>query len=859
MIKNVKNVKNDIPCKEIELSTLPHDIECLFIEINLRKTKYILIGGYNPRKESISYFLNHVGKELDKLLVIYDNILLLGDMNASEYNSSMKLFNDTYNLENLIKEPTCFKYPLNPSSIDVMLTNDKCSYQNSVTLETGLSDYHKMTISVLKASYTKKAPIQITYRCYVNFDEIKFKNDLSYFLHCRNVSEDLTYDVFKEIFTKVLNSHLPTKQKLVRGNHQPFMNKTLSKAFMHRSKLKNLYNKFPTELNETNYKKQRNLCTNLLRKEKKKFYNGLDLSVLSDSRQFWRNIKPLLSDKQCKAHKNIVLVETDEIITKDVEVAEKFNNFFINSVENLDIKSYIPSIEDKNENLDDIIKQYENHPSVLKIKEHVGSVDKFKFTEITVENMNKEIGNLDPRKVSVKDDIPAKVLIKSKDIVSEHLVNIYNNSKNNSFFPKELKLADVTPIHKKEETTLMKNYRPVSVLPIVSKLFEKNMYDQIITYIDGFLSPYIFGYRKGHSAEQCLTVMLEQWKKALDKKGTAGAILTDLSKTFDCLNHKLLLAKLDAYGFHKEAIEFIRTYLKDRKQRTKVNEAFSLWLELKYGVPQGSILGPLLFNIFINDLFFFIKDSKLANYADDNTVYAVENDITNLLKSLETETTEVLKWFEINEMKPNADKCHLIVCNLNKCSVTLENNLIENERTVELLGITIENSLKFSDHISKLCTRANQKLHALARISNFTSQDKLRTLMKSFVTSQFNYCPLVWMFCNRTMNNKIDRLHERAPRLVYKDENLTFEELLETDNSFTVHNRNLQKLAVEMFKIRNRLAPQPMQDLFKEKINQYDLRNKKAWEGNNIRTAIYGSETVTFMGRKIWELVPTEN
>ena len=205
---------------------------------------------------------------------------------------------------------------------------------------------------------------------------------------------------------------------------------------MHRSKLKNLYNKFPTELNEANYKKQRNLCTNLLRKEKKKFYNDLDLSVLSDSIQFWRNIKLLLSDKQCKAHKNIVLVETDEIITKDVEVAAKFNNFFINSIENLDIKSYIPSIEDKNENLDDIMKQYENHPSVLKIKEHVGSVDKFKFTEITVENMNKEIGNLDPRKVSVKDDIPAKGVIKSKYIVSEHLANIYNNSIKNHFFPK---------------------------------------------------------------------------------------------------------------------------------------------------------------------------------------------------------------------------------------------------------------------------------------------------------------------------------------------------------------------------------------------------------------------------------------
>ena len=155
---------------------------------------------------------------------------------------------------------------------------------------------------------------------------------------------------------------------------------------------------------------------------------------------------------------------------------------------------------------------------------------------------------------------------------------------------------------------MMKNYRPISLLPVVSKLFEKNMYDQIITYIDGFLSPYIFGYRKGHSAEQCLTVTLEQWKKALDKKGTAGAILTDLSKAFDCLNHNLLLAKLDAYGFHKEAIEFIRTYLKERKQRTEVNEAFSLWLTVPH---KGPFLGPY-YSIFLLMICFSL--SRIRNW-----------------------------------------------------------------------------------------------------------------------------------------------------------------------------------------------------------------------------------------------------
>ena len=452
-------VKNDIPCKNIKLPTLPHDIECIFIK--LRKTKYILIGGYNPRKEDISRSLNHVGNELDKLLVNYDNILVFGDMNVLQNNSSMKLFNETYDLENLINEATCFKNPLNPSSIDVMLTNDKSSYQNSVTLETGLSDHHKMTITVLKASYIKKAPINISYRSYRNFDETLFKNDLFCLLQDQNKNSNLTYDVFKEIFTKVVDLHLPTKQKLVRGNHQPFMNRTLSKAFMHRSRLKNIFNKFPTKGNEINYKKQRNFCTSLLRKEKKKYYNGLDLSILTDSKEFWKNVKPLFSDKPGKSQKNIVLIEKDEIISKDEKVADKLNNFFIKSVGNLDIKHYTPPNENVADNLDDIIKQYENHPSILKIKEHINVVNKFKFSEITVNNINEEIENLDPLKASIKDDLPAKILIKCKDIVSEHLTKMYD-SKNICCFPKALKLADVTPIHKKEETTLMKNYRPVS-------------------------------------------------------------------------------------------------------------------------------------------------------------------------------------------------------------------------------------------------------------------------------------------------------------------------------------------------------------------------------------------------------------
>ena len=818
------------------------------------------MGGYNPHTHSVSYFLKNISKFVDLNIDKYEKFVFIGDFNVINSHPALNDFCDLYNLKNLISEPTCYKNCENPSSIDKILTNCEHFFQHSTTLETGLSDFHKMVITSLKTHHEKKEPLTVNYRSYKNFNDNDFKRELKETLD-DIYNEDLTYDEFKHKFMQVLDLHAPMKKKLVRSNNAPFMNKTLSQAFMHRSKLKNRYNKNPSEENHRAFKFQRNYCVSLLRREKKKYYNNLDTRIFEDNRKFWKSVKPLFSNKFITTSNEIILEEKGKITSNKKEVADKMNNFFVSAVENLGIKPLIQNgVRNVTGNdIENIIDKYSAHPSILKIKEKVKNDVKFSFRDSTPIDMDRRIQKLNEKKANPREDIPTNIIKANSCLVSNHISLLYNKAKHDHKYPDSLKLADVSPIHKKEEKTLRTNYRPVSLIPTISKLFERNMYEEIIVFIENVLSPYLFGFRKGHSTEHCLLVMMETWKKVLDKKGYAGAILTDLSKAFDCINHELLLAKLEAYGFSHDALNFIHSYLKDRKQRTKVGSEFSEWLIIKYGVPQGSILGPLLFNIFLNDIFFFIQDINIANFADDNTSYGTSKTLEHLLKTLESETNILLDWFKTNQMKPNEGKCHLFVIN-NSDNVTAKvgNKTLIGRKTVDLLGIKIDNELRFTEHVTELCKKGNQKFHALARISNYLDQYKLKILMKTFITSQFNYCPLIWMFHNRTLNNKINRLHERCLRIVYKNANLSFEELLELDNSVTIHHRNLQKLAIEMYKIKNAMSPQPVKELFNECANNYSLRNKRCWETSTARTSIYGTETIKFRGPKVWELLPLD-
>ena len=525
------------------------------------------------------------------------HFVLLGDLNFDMLDGpkgeKLKGICDIFDMNNIVKDPTCFTSNNKPSLVDVILVNDTFFIGKTFNFNCGLSDVHNLIGFQLNIDIPSSKPKWRNYRSFKNFDIVNFNVELGSrlsqidFSDDRNISE--RYEDFTNTVTSVTDKYAPQKVKKCLPKPVPYMNKTLKQAIYKKNLLFNKFQKHRTSKNWENFRKQRNLVTKLKRKSANQYFIERCVGG-SKTKDFWSTVKPFLTNKGTHFQKDTILFEEGKLVNDQQEICDIFNIIFVNVAKNIGENS---------------IPVDSQHPSILKIQENNSTHSVLEFKPIEENFISKQINKLSSKKATGHDGISAKVLKLAQPAVLKPITFLINETIKMSEFPDECKKAMVSPLHKKNSTQDKENYRPVSILPIMSKLYERAINVQLMEFFETKFNTYLSAFRPGYGCQSTLLRIIEDWKQALDDKKYVAAILMDLSKAFDCLPHDLLLLKLKYYGLSDKALKLMESYLTNRKQCVKLGSTKRDFESILKGVPQGSILGPVLFNIFINDIFHF--------------------------------------------------------------------------------------------------------------------------------------------------------------------------------------------------------------------------------------------------------------
>jgi hypothetical protein len=861
-------IRSDIPCRKLnDYST--KNVETIVMEVLINKQKWAIVFSYKTPSMSDVIFTSELQNILDRLLMDYTNVVVAGDLNfnMSEGKPKSPLHDlcDLYSLENQINEPT-FYHSRGNSSIDVILTNQKLKIRSSGTINTHLSDGHQLIYSVLKSSAPKQPSKTIYYRSFKNLNNDNFLSDLQNVpFHISDIFDDPDdcYWAINNLLNDVLDKHVPIKKKTIRAKHTPFMNSSLRKAIMNKHRLWRKYKQFPSSKTWESYRNQRNRTT-AIRKASIKTYFRERSDGGPRNEHFWDTIKPFITNKGCKNTQELMIEHNSDILTNPKDVADAMNKFYIDIASHIGADVTVPSSDFNNleDYVNDSISLFKEHPSVKCINESFSKSEDFDFKPISCQSMYNILQSLDTSKATGYDDISAKILKLSSPVLYVPLTNLFNKCILNSIFPTELKCANVYPVYKKDNPMIKKNYRPVSVLTSISKVFEKLVAQQLCDFENCILHPYIAAFRKQYSCQSVLLKLTEEWRAALDKGKYVGTVLMDLSKAFDCMPHSLLVTKLHAYGMNMKSTKFLTSYLSGRKQRVKMAGITSDWLNVEKGVPQGSVLGPALFNIFINDIYGFILHAKLFNYADDNTLSCIANTIVEVKEILTKESKVAIQWFKSNMMEANPGKFQVMLLSKSKnetdFSLEIDGNILKGENHVKLLGVNIDKHMNFNYHVDELCVKAARQLNALGRLRHLLDQDSKIAILKSFITSNFNYCPLVWHFCGMKSTRKMECILKRALRFAYDDYVSSYDVLLDRSGLTTLELHRQRLMAIETYKIKNGLLPDFLQDLICVNNTGHNTRQSNKLKVPTVNSTYYGLHSFKCLSVEIWNCLTAE-
>ena len=740
----------------------------------------VIIGNiYRPPRnnnEQISTFLEEFLQYLNIITDTNKQILISGDFNMNlltvrENHQVNEFLNNVLSSGLLpsITFPTRFA-ERSASLIDNIFTNS--SHPDLITagiLTSQISD-HQPCFVLLKNSFksyhhTNQSRTEIRKRS-PNFN-VLVKHDfsqadiMSKLNLDPNTDPNINYNILEETITDIMNKHTTTKyikfNKHKHKNNEWITNGILTSIkFRDRLHLR-LKRSAPDTLDRNNLKINISTYNRILKKTirsaKAHHYNNLFDQYKDDPKNTWKQINKLLNRNVRSDSSFSHLTQNGSKIVDPTQISNEFNTFFSSIGEKTasSIRSSTHSFQ-----------RYLNNRDAVE----------FQFCNITTEEVIKVIQSLKNKTSSAADSISAILIKELKTELAEPLTLIINQVINTCKFPEKLKLAKVIPIHKKGDLDNCNNYRPISLLPTISKIVEKILLKQLYTHFqtNNLLFPHQYGFRKQRSTEHAALEFVDRLLIDIDQNKTPISIFLDLSKAFDCLQHPILLKKLQYYGITGNSLDLCTDYLSNRQQFVSISSTSSTLRPIKTGVPQGSILGPFLFLVYINDFNNASNCFKMINYADDTTLLTTLN--TDLLASqneINEELTKILEWLCANKLSLNTSKTKFITFHLPQKQISSPQLIINNEpitqtKTFDFLGITINENLNWNPHIGKISNKISKICGILSKLKHLVPQFVLHTLYNSLIAPHINYGILLW----GQMTNKILKLQKRAVRTIVK-------------------------------------------------------------------------------------------